>query len=205
MRVDFFGNGVRAETDGHLVSLNDLTNSGNCWRLQNGLPSYQLSSFISSKSFKEYLDAASIVWGIPKEGLLIRRGKGNASRTMGHVSIAMLLAEQISPIFHATVHKVFIEGKLLEFRSLGSTEFATLNSAIDTCLPDRVGKDNKFLFINIAKMIRLRVLGNEDKTWDEANVDQIHLRFDIEKQLSKMLRLGVVKDWDHLKELVNKI
>ncbi|MNC66899.1 hypothetical protein D3C75_1173490 [compost metagenome] len=121
--------------------------------------------------------------------------------------MALLAAETMNPRFHAHVHKVFIEGKLLEFRELGGTEFKTLNAAIDQYLPGRDGKDNKGVFINVAKAVRERIFGAGagPDCWNTATVDQTHMRYEWENKLSTMLRLGVVRDYEHLKELIERL
>jgi hypothetical protein len=207
LSVDFFGNTVRAETEGSLISLNDLINAGNAWRLSKGLAAYQMHAFLNSRALKDYIQAASDVWEIDRENFIVKRGKGKSTRTMVHIAIAVLAAEQISPWFHATVHKTFIEGKLLEFRELGGTEFKELNAAVDSYLPCRDGKNNKGIYINAAKMIREKIIGKgaEAGCWDTARVAQIHDRYRVENQLVSLLKLGLVKDWEHMKELIPKI
>lgn len=206
MSVDFFGNGVRAETQGSMVSLNDLVNAGNMWRIQNGMPMYQLNNFVNSTILEEYINAAAKVWNLPPENFINQVGKGRTRRTMAHVSVAVLCAEQISPYFHALVHKTFIEGKLLEFRDLGSTEFKALNAAIAEYLPEREGKDNKGVYIQVAKALRNRIFNTDgDDCWNSATPEHTHQRYEYEKHLCTMLRLGVVRNYDHLKELIAKL
>lgn len=205
MNVDLFGNQVRCETDGFYVSLNDMEKAGNQWRLSHGMAAYQLGAFIRSQTLQEYIDAAAVVWDRPIDSFIKRVGKGKNSRTMGHVSIAVLLAEQMSPMFHALVHKVFIEGKILEFREHGGTEFKNLNAAIDLYLPDRQNQDNTGIYIQTATRLRSRILGTEEPDWGQASVGQTHRRYESEKTLCTLLKLGVVKDWAHLKELIDRI
>lgn len=207
LSVDFFGNTVRAQTDGNRICLNDLFMAGNAYRLSNGKPALQMSSFLASKNLHDYREAAAEEWNIPADDFIKREGKGAKTRTYAHISIAMLAAESISPRFHAHVHRVFIEGKLLEFRERGGTEFMRLNAAIDQYLPGRTGKDNKGVFIQTAKQLRGRILGAESKAgdWDSASVDQTHTRYEWEHQLCGMLRLGLVKNYDHLKEIISKL
>lgn len=207
MQVDFFGNNVRCETEGNMVSLNDLFNAGNAWRLSNGKAILQLTAFLNSVGLREYIDAASVEWNLPTEAFVVKLGKGKYTRTMCHVAVAMLAAEQISPKFHARVHKTYLEGKLLEFREQGGTEFKNLNACIDMYLPGRDGKDNKGVYITAAKRLRDRLLGKEAKAgdWDKASVAQTHSRYDFEKRLCDLLRMNVVKDWEHLKELIDKL
>lgn len=205
--VQFFGNVVRAQTAGNRICLNDMFIAGNAVRLSEGKPALQMASFLNSKTLNEYIEAAAHEWNIDKAQFIAKEGRGKNTRTYVHVSVAMLAAEFMSARFHAHVHRVFIEGKLLEFRERGGTEFKNLNAAIELYLPDRLGKDNKGVFINVAKLIRERILGGEAKTedWNMASVAQTHLRYEWENKLCDMLRLGVVRDYDHIKQLIHKL
>lgn len=205
--VEFFGLVVRAQTCGSRICLNDLFNAGNSIRLADGKPALQMAAFLNSKSLDEYVDAAAKEWNVPKEHFINKEGRGKTTRTYVHVSVALLAAESMSPRFHAHVHRVFIEGKLLEFRERGGTEFKNLNAAIDLYLPDRIGKDNKGVYINIAKLIRERILGDGAKTedWNTASVPQTHLRYEWENKMCDMLRIGVIRDYEHAKEVIKRI
>jgi len=202
MQADFFGNSVRCYTGGKMVSLTDLAKAGNKWRVANDLSIKPLAQILDSASFEEFKKVAEK--DMPGEEIIRHEGRGNTKRTMGHVILAVYIAEQFSPEFHYKVIKTFVEGKLLEFREMGGTEFKSLNAAIDRYLPEggSVGK-----YINAAKIIRAKVLGKDAEAgdWDSASVQETHSRYDIEKRLVDVLSLGVVRDWEHLKELIEKI
>ena len=205
MNVDLFGNAVACDTDGNMVNLNQLANAGNAWRLSKGLAIYQLGAFLSSAGLQEYITAAAGVWGLEPEAFLRKAGKGKTSRTMGHISVALLLGEQMSPVLHATIHKVFIEGKLLEFREYGSTEFKNVNIELDKCMVAWEGRHaHKGHFVQMATLLRKRLL-NDGQDWNTASVAQTHRRWEAEQTLVKLLQLGVVRDWEHLKELIEKV
>ena len=205
--VEFFGNVIRAQTEGSRICLNDMFNAGNAMRLSLGKPALQMNAFLNSKGLAEYVEAAAQEWNLSHDHFICKEGRGKNTKTFVHVSVALLAAESMSPRFHAHVHRTFIEGKLLEFRERGGTEFKSLNAAIDQYLPDRAGRDNKGVYIQIAKLVRGRILGEDAKIedWNKASVPQIHLRYDWENKICEMLRLGVVRDYPHLKELVNKL
>ena len=201
MYVDFFGNAVRCETDGLMVSLNDLINAGNAWRLQNGKAAYQMAAFLASTTLRDYIAAVAVEWGLPAESFVVRTGTGKSTRTMVHISVAILAAEQISPAFHARVHRTFVEGKLLEFRDQGGTEFKALNAALSYASQQILGEDaHKGHFVQLAEIIRGRVLGESDD-WSTAKVSQTHRRYAIERDLVKVISLGLVRDWEHLQSL----
>jgi len=205
--IEFFGNVIHAQTQGNLVCLNDLFNAGNAMRLSLGKASLQMNAFLNSKGLAEYVDAASSEWNIPSVSFIKREGRGKTTKTYVHISIALLAAESMSPRFHAHVHRVFIEGKLLEFRERGGTEFKNLNAAIDQYLPNREGKDNKGVFIQVAKQIRTRIMDENAKTedWNQASVAQTHLRYEWENKMCDMLRLGVIRDFEHLKNVISNL
>ena len=207
MNIDFFGNKVLAETDGSLVCLNDLFTAGTAWRTQRGKPALQLQSFLNSVSLREYVEAASKEWGLPPDKFVVKVGKGKYTRTMVHVSVAILAAEFISPEFHARVHKEFIEGKILEFRNFGGSEFISMNIAIDQFLPERDGKDNKGVIIQCAKTLRTKILGAEATTesWNTATSGQTHLRYQMEDKIVSFLKLGLIKNYTHLKETIDRM
>lgn len=207
MSIDFFGNAVRAETTGHMVCANDLVRAGNKWRYDNALPPKTVQQVTTNNAgFREFLSAAAKVYNLPEEDMFRVTGRGGQARTMAHVAVAVFVAEQMSPEFHVQVIKTFIEGKLLEFREQGGTEFKNLNAAIDLYLPDRVGKDNKGCYINAAKIMRKRLLGSEDSaSWDTATVAQTHTRYELEALAVRMLAGGFVKDWEHLKDVIQRL
>lgn len=207
MSVEIFGNVIRAETEGALVCLNDLFMAGNGLRRNNGKPALQLSAFLNSVTLKEYVLAATKEWGLPEDSFIKRIRKGNKLRTMVHISVAILAAEQISLEFHAKVHREFIEGQILKFRTLGATEFIQLNCAIDSLLPGREGKSNIGVFIQSATLLRNKILGKgaTSESWNKASVMETQTRYVYESRLVDYLKMGFVKDFEHLKELIDKL
>jgi len=210
MNVDILGEIVLADTDG-FVNLNSLALAGNQIRLKNKQAYYQLSAFLDSKYLAEYVKSASKVWGIPEDCFIKKGGAGKTSHTLAHISIAVLLAEQMSPMFHASVHKQFIDGRLLENRIYGGEEFKRLNRAIDNFLPSPSG-DNTGRYINLAKIIRSKCgiskpTDQEMETWNQQDADAVAQlrRMKMLEYLSQFLEAGLIRDWDHLLEVINKL
>jgi hypothetical protein len=205
LNIDFCGLNVRAQTDGHLVCLNDIILVGNKYRLQNDLPLMRVQQLLNTVELRAYTAAASRIWNRPQDQMLLVQGRGGQARTMGHMAIAIYVAEKMSPDFHAHVIKTFIEGKMLEFRELGGTEFRALNAAIDTFLPGREGKaSNQGIYINAAKILRARILGPNatSESWNSATVGETHTRYEREKFIVQALEMGLVRDWEHLKQVL---
>jgi hypothetical protein len=206
MQVDFFGKTVRCNTDGLMISLNDMLIAGNTWRIQNGLPMKQLSDITGTKTFASFKEAVCHELGVDESSVL-KTTKGRNGGTMAHMYLAIYIAEQMSPEFHVKVIKTFVEGKLLEFRDYGGTEFKTLNAAIDLHLPGRENKTNTGCYIQAAKALRAKILGPDAEAgdWDKATVSQTHARYEAEKKLSSFLEAKLVRDWDHLKSLIDRL
>jgi KilA-N domain len=208
MKVDFFGNVVRCETDGLLVSLNDLFNAGNIFRMTNGRSAHQLGAFLAAKATKEYIEAAAKEWGTTPEAMLrfTKGGPQGQRRTMAHIALAIYAAEALSPEFHARMHKELIEGRLMQFRVSGGTEFVKLNAMIDEYLPGREDKtSNMGIYVQVAKAIRNKVTGVVDpdsNVWNEANALEQEKRTKLEEFLCNSLRMSIVRDYDHLKDLI---
>jgi hypothetical protein len=207
LSVDFFGAPVRCETQENLISLNDLFTAANIFRLQQGRPLFQLPAFLASKATQDYLQAASVEWGVPVSDLL-RETRGTSkrpNRTMAHMAFALFAAEYLSPEFHARMHKELIEGRLMQWRNQGGTEFAALNAAIDAYLPGRGDKSSNLgVYIQIAKVIRAKVTGVADadySVWNTAAAHQQQQRTRLETFLVDALTHGLVKDYAHLKML----
>jgi hypothetical protein len=202
--ANILGTDVSCRTEGQMLCLNDLLRGFNIQRLQKGQAAMQLGSVLRADALKAYMEEAALVWGVPEDSLIkqVKHGRGiNQSRTFGHISVALYLAEVASPAFHAAMHKEFVEGRLLQFREQGGTEFKRLNSAIDKFLPGREGRDNKGCYINAAKIIRNKVTNTEEAdAWTFASAQQQELRVKHEQSAIDMLRLGMVRDWEHLKE-----
>ena len=113
-------------------------------------------------------------------------------------------AEYLSPRFHLEVIDAFINNKILEWRDVSGDEFKALNIAIDNYLPGRDGKSNKGIYINTAKML-LGKVNPSITTWNDATADELRERAVIENKLVTTLHLGLIRDWEHMKEIIEKI
>ena len=143
-----------------------------------------------------------------------KRGKGGG--TWAHLYILLDAATFLDPDFKYQVYKTFVEGKLLQYRDESGDRYKPFNMAIDQ-LPDRVGKDNKWLYVHAANLLAERIglpavsempvddKGKHLNRWNAATAHQLSARADAEKMLTGMVQFGVVRDWEHLKELIGKV
>lgn len=189
----------------HKTAMGDLTQLwkvGNAMRMSEGKSFLNMATFLQTEKFKEYLSVCES----ENEGrpCFLKTGRGKSSRTWASIHVLVFAAEHLSAKFHYEVIDMFINNKILEYRDVSGNEFKALNIAIDNYLPDREGKDNKQIYINVARAMRSKV-GLKLPSWNEATAEQLRARGNVENQLTTMLKLGVVKDYDHMMSLLERI
>ena len=185
-------------------SLTDLFHIGNLQRLRCGDKPAQVASFLSAEKTKKYIIAAEKAWDLNKPIVKVT-GKGNSRKTTAHLSLLIYAAEYLNPDFHAHVIKTFVEDRILQSRDESGDEYSILNHYIDLYLPGREGKpSNRGIFINCAKLLKGKITPDGD-SWNTASAQQLRDRVGLEASLSQMLKVGVIKDWDHMKEVIGRM
>ena len=102
------------------------------------------------------------------------------------------------------MYKTFVEGRILQWREDSGDEFINLNIAIDAYLPEREGKENTGIFIQVARQLKAKILNGEE-VWNTATFNQLERRAKIEKDLCGFLKLGMIRNYEHLKEVIAKL
>lgn len=197
MSIAFQGGDVEVFHKTAMGNLTQLWNVGNKLRDKPA----NLSKFLSSESTKRFM---AIVEDKTGGKCFEITGAGNKKRTWGNIHLMVYAAEYLSPDFHFEVIDTFINGKILDYRDESGDEFKAMTAAIDNYLPMREGKDNKGVMIQISKRIKHKV-NPELLSWNSADADDLRHRLKLEEKIVSILELGVVRDYDHLKELVDKM
>jgi len=211
---------VKAEHKTGMVCVNDLVLAGNQVRILSGRPHMTVQQLLKYQSLKDFVNAvqAEIEDGhygyYESVGNLIQvRVRGKSKGTYAFLPIALKIASLMSPEFEAVIYRVFIEGQLFKLRDDGGDNFKKLNRAIDLYLPKREEKNsNKGCHINAAKLLRQKIFPTKTQ-WDNTNIwntdeasGQHHdLRQEYEDKLCTFLKMGFIKDWEHLKEIIGKL
>lgn len=183
---------------GDLRALFDI---GNKYRAVEGKSTLYMREWLKRNDVRDYIDFLENELGHPA----LRTKKGKGGGTWAHLYVLIDAATSLSPAFKHEVYTKFIEGNLLEWRDRSGDNFIDLNAAIALNAEKVFGKPaHSGHYITLAKIIRRRILGEDADTptaWNFAEPHQLHERARIEEALATMLRAGVVRDWDHLKEL----
>ena len=165
---------------------------------------------------RQIIAGGRLAESITKTSPLFKTKRGKGGGTWAHLYILLDAATFLDPDFKYQVYKTFVEGKLLQHRDESGDRYKPFNMAIDQ-LPDRVGKDNKWLYVHAANLLAERIglpavseMPVDDKgkplnRWNAATAHQLSARADAEKMLTGMVQFGVVRDWEHLKELIGKV
>jgi hypothetical protein len=186
--------------------LTDVFYIGNSHRILNKEYPANITNFINSKGTQEFIAAVSKRLGIPASELVYTKGKGKHARIMANIFIIIYAAEYLSPDFHVEVIDVFLNQKLLDWRDASGDNFKMLNEEVSAHALTVLGKPaHNGHFITLAKIINARVGDGFDIDWNLATPQQLRLRTHIEESLSTMIKVGVVRDWEHLKQLAAEV
>lgn len=213
--------GIHTLPIGHLDmmgSLTDLWNIGNSYRTAKGLKPLDMKNYARSPETIEFINILNEKFkcventhlknvSIDSEGLpiFIKTKKGrHGGGTWAHLYILLDAASRLDAEFKFLIMEAFVTNKILQWRDDSGDNFIALNAAIDAYLPDRKDKSNMGLFIQCAILLKDKIKP-DGNTWNTANYQQLKLRTNYEARLVDYLKMGMVRDWEHLKELIHKL
>lgn len=196
-------------------NLTDLFSLGNKQRGKDDKPPLNTTLFLKSKSTQEFIEALSEELNIDKNNIIKRKGRGRNSKTYAQLHFLIYCAEKLSPRFHVRVIDIFISNKILQIRDDGGNAFKALNVAIDAYLPERdENNSNRGIYIQCAKLLRDKVFYDKNidypkdgLVWNSnyATYEKLQLRDKYEEKLITLLEMGVVQNYEHLKEFIGKL
>lgn len=180
-------------------SLIDLFHIGNQWRNRHGMKIIRHDKWLALTSTKDFIELVS--QKINRSAIKTKRGKGGG--IWAHLYILLDAAAYLSPELKYEIYDKFVQGKLLEWRDRSGDDFIDLNATIALNAESVLGKPAHLgHYITLSNIIKKRC-GVEN--WNLADKEQLVKRAQIEEFLAKALKAGVVRDWDHLKELAEKV
>lgn len=211
MTINIMGKEVLARTDG-MIEFKSIETAGNAVRLSKGKPIKNISRFMDSSAPKELIEALINKRGGCEDDYYRVEGRGNMSRRLVCIELAIHIAMHMDADFELEIIEAFIEGKILSNRLDGGDKFKALNMAIDDYLPEREGKpSNKGVYIQVAKLIREKCnveAGTlEEPIWNGFSADTVsqQMRVDIEQKLIMFLKMGFIRNYQHMKEVIEQL
>lgn len=184
--------------------LTNLFNIINKHKKAKGECIVNITQFCRSNETQEFLNALAKRLKVDKESLVYSVGKGKSSKTMANTLVLIYTAEKHLDNYRLEVIDTFINSKLLSWRDDSGDHFKGLNEEIKTVSENLLGKPaHKGHFITLAKIVNARIGDSLD--WNTATAEQLKERDRIETGLCTVIKLGLVKDWEHLKQIAAEI
>ena len=178
-------------------SLTDLWRVGNIKRRTEGRPTANLSVFLKGSNVVEFAQLSEAMTG---EKSFTVTGKGSARRTWASVIFMVYVAEQISVDFHYQVINAFINGELSEYASRGLLSDNSVSKKLTSEL-DKLDFHNK----KEVSLLMLKKIDPELTSWNFATAENLQERLKYENSLVTVLQLGVVNDYEHLKQIIGQL
>jgi hypothetical protein len=204
MTVAFEHGTLSIEHKTAMGNLADVFAIGNKHRVLSDKSPANITHFCNATGTQDFLDSVAKRLNVEKSTLLYTTGKGKNSRVVANIFLIIYAAEYLSPDFHVEVIDTFINSKLLSWHDDSGDNFKALNEEIKTAATGFLGKPaHSGHFITIAKIINSRIGCEVD--WNTANSEQLKERDRIETGLATVIKLGLVKDWEHLKQIALEI
>ena len=221
MEISILNGVVKTDHATGMISVNDIVQIGNANRFKKGLNPHSVARIKANKSIADFVEAVEkqIADGknpmfTPPQQLLTRNGAGRGKETYAFLPVALKIASEVDVDFEAELYRTFIMNSILVARDDGGDEYNTLRVIIDSFLPEREGKNNDHIIINVSKMIRKKIFSDDiiekldgRNVWNTEYAEPLHhrMRANIEARLSDYLSNGLVRNWEHLKELIEKL
>ncbi len=137
---------------------------------------------------------------------LIKSKRGKYGGTWAELYILLKIASMLDKDLEVEIYRVFIENKILFWRDLGGDNFKEFNKIVDT-LPDRIGKNNTGIYVQIALEIRRKLSILDTKGYNEKEHNSLiqENRTEWLKTLAIGIQFSWIKSYEDLKDTLQKL
>jgi hypothetical protein len=215
--------------------LNDIFTIGNEYRKKKGLRAVEIYEWLRKENTWEFILEVERKYGskfqtaesavclsdhknssgkidfskLLKQFSVIKSQRGGKPENRGYWANLYILLKAgafLSTKLELEIYEVFINQKILFWRDLGGENFKEFNSLIDT-LPDRKGKSNRNLYIEISLEIRrkLEILKSKGYNEKEHNALIQESRANWLNVLSLGIGTGMIKTYKDLITILEKL
>lgn len=185
MKRELFGEEISQNNLNSFFSATDLVRAGNKWRVANGLPFFNLATFLQTKEVKEFMDFLKQEYGEIK---INSRGKYGV--TWVHPFLFIEIALAISPKLKVEVYS-WLYDSLIKYRNNSGDSYKKMCGAL------YITQGNKRTFADDIKKLANRIkfeCGVSD--WEHATEEQLNLRNRIHDNIA--LLSDIIKDRETL-------
>jgi hypothetical protein len=188
---------------------------GNKYRLNQGDEIVRLDNFLRRPSTKKYIADMMTKYNYERKDIIKVVGRGRGMKTYANLQFIIYCATELNNFFRMDVIDTFIDEKILIKRDDGGNDFKELNIYLDK-LPDRLGKNNKGIFIQTAITLREKIFTPEQiqeckkkgvNIWNSkyATGDILAKRDELEKKLIFAIDVGLIDSYEKLKMVISKL
>ena len=189
---NLLGSSIRQNSQTGMLCVNDLVTAANKFRIMNDLPQFNLSSWLSTMSTKEFISSLESQFG-----KVIETKRGNKGTTFYHPFLFIDLALAIDPKLKVEVYS-WLYDELLKYRNFSGDSYKKMCGAIW----ERTQSKSTFPR-DISKLADLIRIECDVKDWQNATEEQLRLRDRIHENISLLvevmnninqaIRLGIQK------------
>lgn len=173
MKRKLFGEEISQNNQNCFFSATDLVRAGNKWRIENGLPIFNLVTFMQNKETKEFVNFLKEQYGEVKIN-----SKGRNGVTWVHPYLFIEIALAISPKLKVEVYS-WLYDSLIQYRNNSGDSYKKMCGAL------YITQKNKRNFQDDIKLLALRIkkeCGVDD--WQHATEEQLKLRDKIHENIA---------------------
>lgn len=197
LTIPFGGKDVHIEHLTMFGSLVDVFAAGNALRAVAGQRLIRHDQWLALEGTKDFIKYIEEETGNP--AIRSKRGKGGG--IWAHLYILLDAAAYLSPKLKYEMYDIFVQQNILEWRDRSGDNYIELNAMVALNAEEVFGRAaSKEHYVTLANTIKSRC---EVDAWNTAKPSALKERARIEETLASMLRLRLVRDWDHLKELAS--
>jgi hypothetical protein len=161
------GGEVSQHSQTEMFSATDLVKIGNKWRIINDMPPFDMASWMSNKSTKEFISELENRFG---KGEVKKSARGRGHHTWVHPLLFIDMALAINPKLKVEVYEWMFD-QLIKYRNESGDSYKKMCGALFV----RAGRKDRFnqTVQDVAKKIKV-CCGVSD--WNSASEDQLKMR-----------------------------
>lgn len=189
---NLLGSSIRQNSQTGMLCVNDLVTAANKYRILNDLPQFNLNSWLSTMSTKEFISSLESQFG-----KVIETKRGNKGTTFYHPFLFIDLALAIDPSLKVEVYS-WLYDELLKYRNFSGDSYKKMCGAIW----ERTQSKSTFPR-DISKLADLIRIECDVKDWQNATEEQLRLRdriheniallVEVMNNINQAIRLGIQK------------
>lgn len=163
----------------------------------------QIAHYTDNESTNEFIKALMLEENFKERNSVLIQTRGKNGGTWMHPLLFIDFAMWINPAFKVKVLK-FVYDEMIKFRNLAGDAYPSMCRAVRSILPEDVFREK---VKDLARSLNIVVYGRHEsemrnKVGDETKIREL---YELERQVAQWINIGLVKNYEQLKEALNKL